>query len=52
MFKKLLKCFVVIFIISFGTKAVIANASTFANGADIGWVNQLESNGINWVNDY
>ena len=52
MLKKLLKFFIVVFFVCTAFKTTTANASTFANGADIGWVNQLESNGITWVNDY
>ncbi|MGN0145094.1 MAG: glycosyl hydrolase 53 family protein [Clostridium sp.] len=60
MFKKCLKLlftFVMCCLLSFSE--IIFSApdkadaySNFASGADIGWVNQLESKGIKWVNDY
>lgn len=38
--------------VNFSNSFVTAEAaSSFANGADIGWVSQLESNDITWLND-
>jgi arabinogalactan endo-1,4-beta-galactosidase len=33
------------------TPTTVQAASNFAKGADIGWLNQLENNGVKWVND-
>ncbi|URZ04271.1 glycoside hydrolase family 53 protein [Clostridium felsineum] len=35
-------------LINAGFLSTSANADTFANGADIGWLNQLENNGVKW----
>lgn len=37
--------------INFNTKDTKA-ASSFAYGADVGWLNQLENSGVTWVDDY
>lgn len=58
MLKKYSKLFISIFtsIILFleFSPSIKANADTFAKGADIGWVNQLENDGVKWqdVNGY
>lgn len=60
MFKKITNTFLLIFIsfclcLTFNStnNTQIAKASsTISRGADIGWISQLQSNGISWVNDY
>ena len=55
---KKLKVLVVLlsFLIAFGSlghKNISVEAATsFAYGADVGWLNQLENNGVTWVDDY
>lgn len=37
--------------LSFSTAPTTAKAAAFAKGADIGWLNQLENDGVKWQND-
>lgn len=55
MYKKISKFLIVelcIFLYLSCFSSVSVKAATFSNGADIGWVNQLEAEGVSWVNDY
>jgi arabinogalactan endo-1,4-beta-galactosidase len=45
-------CLLLSTMVNFGQSSVYVNAApTFAKGADIGWLNQLENRGVTWQND-
>lgn len=44
-------CFTLIVESVFISNLIEVNASSFAYGADIGWLQQLEDEGVSWIND-